>query len=204
MSSSLGTQSKLRRGAKLLRLSALEEGEKFRAAHPLQVSANGIEMPREQVFRVDRIYPTPPHIRVCYLTKSKDVRPRTLYPDAPVLRPSTPLPTRERVEAFLIEAGTTRMVVGYRICYDGTADLRLFLQPQEARVFNRLYLTGKSEFSMPELLTELVRFDPSAKLTGNALFYHYAPHLREVGLIQPILDEGPSMARTLSEVVGIR
>ncbi len=189
---------------KFKRLNSMFEGEKFRIAHPEQVSGNGVQMHRSEVYRIDKVYTVEPLMRVCFLVDSNDRRPRVLYPDVPVLLPNAPLPTREAVEADILDSSRIRAVVGYRVHYDGKADLSMFLSPTEARLFNQIYLTGRKEFSKKDLIAEVCRIDLGKRSSNVTRFYNCVWRLTELGLIQPIMDDVGRVVRTLEEIVGRR
>ncbi len=188
--------------SKFGRLHSLFEGELFRTAHPEQVSANGIVMSREELYVVDKVFNVEPFMRVCLLVDSDDARPRTLYPDAPILKPSAPLPTREEVERDLVDSPKTKTVVGYRVRYDGKVDLSQLLNRVEMKMFGQIYLTGRREFSKKDILAEVRKVDLGGRWNHSICFFKYAPHFIELGLLEPVVDDRGKVQRTLAEILG--
>ena len=94
--------------------SHLRVGDRFRPAHPSQLSFNGFEMSRDVVYRVTKVFGVPPYVRVCFEAsdKKREGPLYTLLPSVFVLYPEESPPTEENLADFVTPK---KKLLGYRI-----------------------------------------------------------------------------------------
>ena len=181
----------------------LGEGARFKVAHPEQTSKNGLKMPTDQIFTVDRHFETEPFYVVTRLIDGPDRRPRTLSPLTPVVLPNEPTPTKEEVEEFVLGKPTTREVVGFKLAWDGTkSEVYYKLPPSLREVVDRLLASGHKEFDWNRI-REVLSKKYLGFVRADALLRAKWPAICELGLLSPSFDERPKQLRDLREVIGI-
>lgn len=183
-------------------LSSAAVGDRFRAAHPNQVSLNGIKMDRAEVYYIERAYGAAPFIRICRLAEGPDSRLRSLMPDVPILSEKEPAPPVEAVEKFLLGSSPRTRVVLYELSWDGTTQVHHRLQPQELTVFTRLWLTGRRKFTVDEMRESLSKIKLEGKVTAERAFAFYSKHWVELGLLREVREQKNSASRKLHEIIG--
>lgn len=184
-------------------LTSLQIGDRFRVAHPRQLSANGIEMRQDEVYTVDSAFTMSPRYRICTLVKSSDKRIRSLAPGVPVLSAKERAPTQDEVEAFLVAKPKKRVrVVGYELVWSGTPDIRSLLRPQAWLAIEHLRLTGRREFSKKDISDALTGFKVSEAYSAKEIFRWYVRRYVELGLLVPAVEENPRSLQIVKTVVG--
>ena len=92
-------------------IRTLGPGDKFRVAHPKQFSVNSRPMPRDQVFKVQKVYEMSPYYTLA-IQESGSSGIYSLMPGTPVLFVKEPDPTEEEILEFLdLRQGTKKKVV---------------------------------------------------------------------------------------------
>ena len=176
-------------------LRSLGEGDRFRVAHPRQISLNGRTMDRVCVFRITKVYPMAPHAAISVLTARPKDGFYSLGPGTPVLLPKEPDPAEDEVLRF-IGVRSKRRVVAYRILWDGKTDLSGIIPPQAIAAMRLMLAFGKSEYGVRELNA---LFDEHyekfwgrpVKRDACYIMQFYRRYMVNHGLIEEIVDIGP-------------
>lgn len=176
-------------------LRTLSEGDKFRPAWNKQVSLNGRLMPREVVFRITKVYPQSPYTTIAVEANGNRGGIFSLGPGTPVLLPKELNPTEEEVQKFLSKRGR-KIVVAYKLKWDGKTTLRWMVTPQAEAVLKLMFAMGKREYDRNELHKLLDKhfqrfLGRPSKLTGRHVLLYYRRSLANLGLIEEIVDEAP-------------
>ena len=177
-------------------LRTLNVGDKFRPAHPEQVSLNNRPM-ANRLYKVAKVYPQKPYIYVCEGAKGDGIY--TLRPGTPVLLPREPAPTPDEVMAFLSSPKKKR-VACYRMLWDGKTSLKNIVSPQAAMVVKLVWLTGKKELTFKEMCAAVEGGIRTIKTRqrGRVLVNCYVRTLAECGILEEVLAE-PKKSRKVVE-----
>jgi hypothetical protein len=183
-------------------LKALGQGDKFRPAHPRQLSLNNRLMSRGSLYRVERIFPQSPHLYISVdVSNPLDKLKYSLRPMTPVLLGREPLPTEDEVLQFLSPAARRKVVLGYRLLWDGKTPLGNVITPQATLLLEFLYAFGKREYGSTEIKLLLKeRFEAfvgRGTRSGTKLLSQYAKYLASAGLLEELVADGavPSSIR---------
>jgi hypothetical protein len=141
-------------------LSDLGVGDRFRPAHPRQMSLNGRLMARGHTYVVSKVYQMSPNIAICKSAQDSDSSSYwSLPPRCPVLATREKDPTEEQVYAFI---GAKRWIVGYVLKWRPPAKPADFLYNAWLEAVLRvMYAVGKKEWSVEELEKTLQEKLPS-------------------------------------------
>jgi hypothetical protein len=175
-------------------LRSLGEGDKFRPAHPRQVSLNMRPMPRSSVFKITKVFPQSPHLTISETEGEKGIF--SLGPGTPVLLPKEMDPTERDIVKFLAPRGNKK-VVGYKLLWDGKMELGGIATPQARAVLKLMFVMGKKEYGLTELNHmfdahyETFLGKPS-KVQGYHALIFYRRYLVDKGLIEEIVDDAPA------------
>lgn len=173
-------------------LNSLGEEDRFRVAHPRQTSLNKRPMPRDQVFRVKKVYLMTPNVTISVREEDPKDGFYSLGPRTPVLSPGEPNPTEEAVMRFL-GVKTRKKVVGYRVLWDGKTDLSRIIPPQAIAAMKLVHAIGQSEYRVRDIhdifRTHYEKFW-GRPIKGDAaiVFFFYRRHLVNHGLLEEIVD----------------
>jgi hypothetical protein len=176
-------------------LRTLAEGDRFRVAHPRQVSLNKRPMPRDSVFRVKKVYPMAPHTTISMLDYSPDGGFYSLGPGTPVLLPMEPDPSEEEVMEF-IGVKTKKRVVAYKVLWDGKTNLSGIVPPQAIAAMKLMHAMGKSEYGVHELNEIFNKYyerfwGKPVKRDAIVILLYYRRYLVNHGLLEEVVDVGP-------------
>jgi len=176
-------------------LRGLDVGDRFRLAHPRQISLNNRRMERSTIYRIEKIYPMDPYLTIAV----EDGRPSdgfySLRPDAPVLHPLEPEPSEGELAQF-IGGKFRRKVVAYKVLWDGKTDLRGVVTPQAAAAMKLMYAIGKPVYGLRELNVLFNKhfkefWNKPLKCDAALILTTYHRMLVSQGLIEEIVDVGP-------------
>ena len=172
-------------------IGKLNVGDRFRVAHKFQKSLNYKQLDRGVVYEVTRKFEQSPHL---VIFKDAGGAQYSLRPDTPTLYPSEPNPTDEAIARFLSPSAGRKKVVGYRMLWDGEADLRPLLSPLGRSVIRALFVVGSRTMEASEaheLLREhLPRFlERGIKMPIDQVLLNYRRYLVDKGLLAEIVDE---------------
>lgn len=178
-------------------LGNLNEGEEFRIAHPKQPSLNGFKMEQRCIYRVTKVFPQAPYYTIAKKVVHPDEsRIYSLGPRTPVIFPMEPSPTEEQVLRF-IGGLPKKVVLGFRLLWDGKTDVRRQCQPQALIILKLMFSAGKDYYNVEDIRTLMAEnFDKAVgvagRLTGFAVFSFYRRRLVSLGLIEEICDDAPA------------
>lgn len=178
---------------------SLNVGEKFRVAHPKQVSANNIPMPRESTFKVTKVYEMSPNLIVAVPLEG-DRRPRTLFPGTPVLFVPERDPSEDEVLEFLgicQNRTVPKKVVAYRLLWDGQTPIVNIVSRRAFAVLRVMHVHGRREYTVRELNRLLEKdfqkfYSRPLVSPTNSLMMAFRRKLVAQGLIEEVLDEAPA------------
>jgi hypothetical protein len=184
-------------------LRTLSVGDRFRPAHPRQVSLNGRRMDRAATYEVTKVYPMAPYTVIA--ARHKPPSPGalakfesefySLSPGTPVLLPKELDPTEDEVMQF-VGAKRRRRVVAYRVLWDGKTDLSGVVPPQAVAAMKLMHAFGKSEYGVHELHEIFNKhyekfWGRSVKREAVVILLFYRRHMVNQGLLEEIVDVAP-------------
>lgn len=177
--------------SQMRKLSALNEGDRFRTAHPRQQSLNRRRMDREHVFRVKSVYQQSPYTVISVREDDLFGGIYSLRPGTPVLFPRDLDPSEEEVYAFLGVA-KRRRTTHVRLNWDGQSSLES-LPPQAAALVRGMYVLGIVEASPTEIAARvaphIAKFIENPGVTGvTSLLRFYKRKLVNEGFMTEFVD----------------
>lgn len=175
------------------RLKELNETDKFRPANPKQISLNNREMDRQKVYLVTRIYAQSPFYRVCVEQEKPDNGFYTLGPNTPVLFPRDENPREDDVVKFLIPK-SQKIVIGFKLLWDGKTSLARLLNPTEQTIVKVLFALGQEYFPLDEFNYAIMMSSfrkAGVHLKGYRMFTRLRLKLVNKGMLKEVLDERP-------------
>lgn len=174
-------------------LGSMNVGDRFRVAHPRQISLNRRTMSRDLTFQVTKVYEQTPRLIVAKVVGDGEGI-YSLNPGTPVLYPAAPNPTELQVFEFLSRRTTRKKVVAYRMLWDGSTDLVQLLSPLGRAVIRTLYVLGSKEIDVKDAAT-LVRenlpqfLERGIKMPVGFALKNYRRYLVEKGMLEEIVGE---------------
>ncbi len=173
----------------------MTEGDRFRVAHPRQISLNKRRMPREVTYHVTRVYEMKPNTIISVEEANPGDGFYSLGPKTPVLLPKEPDPTEEEVLKFL-GVQSKKRVVAYRVLWDGKLDLAGVVPPQAVACMKLMFSMGKDTYTVRELNELFTQHyekflgKPTPMMPSSVISF-YRRHLVNKGLMEEIVDVGP-------------
>jgi hypothetical protein len=180
----------------MMRVGTLGPGDRFRIAHPRQVSYNGLPMDRAIPYRVTKVYAMAPRLVLCTESrKTKHGATYSLDPSVPVILPKEQDPTEEQILDFL-KIRSRKRAVAYRVLWDGRTDLHKILSPQAEALMRTIFAMGRHDCSAKEMAWRVRDhyakfYAGSGKLEPARIFRFYRRSLVDLGLLEEITDDGP-------------
>lgn len=173
----------------------LDVGDRFRPAHPRQMSLNDRRLSRDSIYKVTKVYPMSPYVTIAVDEGKPDDGFYSLGPGTPVLLPKEILPTEEEVLDF-IGAKKRHRVVAYKLLWDGKTNLCKIIPPQAIAALQLMYSMGKEEYDAHDLarLFELhyERFwGRPVKRHPYYIMKFYRRYMVNHGLIEEVIDDAP-------------
>lgn len=174
------------------RLSALNEGDRFRIAHPRQLSMNLRKMNQRSIYRITRVYDQEPRLVICV----NDGMPRdgiySLKSGTPVLFPLESDPTEDQVFTFL-GARRRKRTIAIELNWDGETPLHGVVAPQGAAFVTAMYALGIKRASLTDLINMIEpHWKKFASRRGTKdvarIFIAHRRKLVQEGLISEVMD----------------
>lgn len=170
----------------------LRVGDRFRPAHPAQKSANGKSMGGGRFYRVVKVFAQSPNYIVA-IDESGLQGNYTLPPMSPVLLPGELEVTEEEVMTFVSPKTPAKCIVGYKLLWDGKADIDHVVTPTAAAYVKALYVMGRKEFAIASLSKIVSRESFELFLGRPAMrdpyqyFLTYRRDMIDVGILEEVL-----------------
>jgi hypothetical protein len=174
--------------------STLRVGDRFRPAHPGQISFNGEDMSRDVVYRVFKVFSVPPYVRVCY--EAKDRRRigqmYTILPETYILYPEESPPTEENLRKI---TGVRRRLIGYRVKCTLTDVENLEILSSRTKKLLKLIVGMGKEVVLSREIAELAKkhatFFPWSYVLYGHLGSYYTKYYLPLGLLEEVYSSTP-------------
>lgn len=173
-------------------LSTLDVGHRFRVARPDQKSLNNLEMPRECIFRVTKIFSQSPFYVISVKDDGPDQPIYSLGHKTPVILPKEHNPSEESIAAF-IGVKRRKKTVGYTVLWDGATPLNGLTTRGAAAVLKMLFTLGKVTYSPVEVrkaTREHIRKFTKERISEFTVYYAMNVLVYD-GLVAVITDDAP-------------
>jgi len=176
-------------------LRTLDVGDRFKPAHPRQVSLNNRKMERTATYRVSKVYPMSPYTSIALDENNPNDGFYSLGPGTPVLLPMEIFPSEEEIRDFIGAKKKTR-VVAYKLLWDGRSTLSGIIPPQAIAALQLMFAFGRTEYDAHYLVKlfeqHYERFwGRPVKRHPYYIMLFYRRYMVSHGLIEEVVDDAP-------------